>query len=80
MAELDTGNLTAVEQRLCGVTAGRAEALLEDLRLHVETPTGGRNAAALDETRERFVARLEALGGDDGDGPGRFGSGLALRA
>lgn len=62
MAELDTGNLTAVEQRLCGVIAGRAEALLEDLRLHVETPTGGRNAAALDETRERFVARLEALG------------------
>lgn len=62
MAELETANLSAVEQRLCGVIAGRAEALLEDLRLHVETPTGGRNAAALDETRERFVARLEALG------------------
>ncbi len=36
--------------------------MLEDLRLHVSLPTGGRNTAALDETRERLTRRLAALG------------------
>lgn len=62
MAELDTRTLTAPEQRLCGLIEDRAGPLLEDLRLHVGIPTGGRNAAALDETRERLTSRLEALG------------------
>ncbi len=62
MAELETRNLTAAEQRLCALIEGRAGTLLDDLRLHVGIPTGGRNAAALDETRERLTARLGALG------------------
>jgi len=42
--------------------AGRASALLDDLRLHVGTPTGPNNTQALDLTRGTFTARLEALG------------------
>ncbi|MEM9559499.1 MAG: M20/M25/M40 family metallo-hydrolase [Planctomycetota bacterium] len=54
--------LTTTEQRIAEAVASRAPALLEDLRLHVGLPTGGNNLQALDETRERLVARLEALG------------------
>ncbi len=62
MADLRLEALSAAEQRVCALVAARAGGLLADLRLHVGLPTGGRNAAALDETRERLTARLEALG------------------
>lgn len=55
-------NLSETEQRIVSSIAARADALLDDLRLHVGLPTGGGNKAALDETRERLVKRLEALG------------------
>ncbi|MCC6676834.1 MAG: M20/M25/M40 family metallo-hydrolase [Phycisphaerales bacterium] len=55
--------LTGEEQKLCRSIASRGPALLEDLRLHVGIPTGGFNAAGLDETRERFMDRLARLGG-----------------
>ncbi len=54
--------LTERESRLTNIIERRADALLEDLRLHVALPTGGENEPALDETRERFTQRLEALG------------------
>jgi len=55
-------NLTSDEQRLCDLIRSRERALVADLRLHVGLPTGGNNAAALDETRERLTQRLSALG------------------
>jgi glutamate carboxypeptidase len=54
--------LSEKEQRVCDLIRKREGALLEDLRLHVGLPTGGRNVAALDETRERLVARAVAMG------------------
>lgn len=54
--------LTQTEQRVADTIAQKSKALLEDLRLHVETPTGGNNQTAIEETRERFSNRLEALG------------------
>ncbi len=54
--------LTQPEQKLARAISQRADALLEDLRRHVETPTGGSNAPALDETRGLFTERLEGLG------------------
>jgi glutamate carboxypeptidase len=62
MAGPHHAGLSGVEQRVCALIAGRAGGLLADLRLHVGLPTGGRNAAALDETRERLIARLGAIG------------------
>ena len=53
--------LSELEQRVCGLIERRRGAMLEDLRLHVGLPTGGFNAAALDETRERLCARLRAI-------------------
>lgn len=55
-------NLSAFESNLCSSIAKRHNALLEDLRLHVQIPTGGNNCAGLDESRERFAARCLALG------------------
>lgn len=54
--------LTEREASLRKRIEARGSTLLEDLRLHVGLPTGGNNKAALDETRERFTARLKALG------------------
>ncbi len=54
--------LSQTETRLRDTIEARRGALLDDLRLHVELPTGGFNSAALDETRSRFIERLEALG------------------
>ncbi|MBK7405388.1 MAG: M20/M25/M40 family metallo-hydrolase [Phycisphaerales bacterium] len=64
MSNARTSNpgLSDSELRLCRAAAARAPALLEDLRLHVGLPTGGRNASALDETRERLTTRLAGLG------------------
>jgi glutamate carboxypeptidase len=50
------------ENSVCALIARRQSALLDDLRLHVGLPTGGRNTAALDETRGLLAARAGALG------------------
>lgn len=50
------------ESKLCGLIAGKARLLQEDLRLHVSLPTGGNNRSALNETRERLMQRLARLG------------------
>ncbi len=65
-------SLTAQEQKVCGLIAAKAGALLEDLRLHVGIPTGLGHAAGLDETRERFTARLAALRASIALVPGEF--------
>lgn len=54
--------LSEQEAGVCRLIERRASSLLDDLRLHVGLPTGGRNVAALDETRERLTARARALG------------------
>ncbi len=54
--------MTNEETKLAKVIQGRADALLEDLKLHVGLPTGGCNTEALSETRQRLVERLVALG------------------
>ena len=63
--------LSQREQKICDLIASRASALLDDLRLHVATPTGMDNQPGLDETRERFTSRMSALGASvemiDGD-------------
>ena len=55
-------NLSSIEQRVCQALQSRRAALLDDLRLHVGIPTGLGHRPGLDETRERFAARLAALG------------------
>ncbi len=62
--------LSETEKKIVDAVASRADALLEDLKLHVGLPTGGGNKAALDETRERFTTRLEALGARTDEYPG----------
>ena len=54
--------LSSRERKVCLGIESKAGALLDDLKLHVGLPTGGGNADALDETRERFTARMAALG------------------
>lgn len=54
--------LDAVEERLCAAIAGRRESLLHDLRTHVNLPTGGSAAPAMDESVALLTARLEKLG------------------
>jgi glutamate carboxypeptidase len=54
--------LTEQEQRVAKNIQQRAHDLLEDLRLHVEIPTGGNNQVAIEETRERLGIRLQELG------------------
>ena len=54
--------LSESEQHVCRTIDARADALLEDLRLHVGIPTGNGNATGLDETRALLTARLERLG------------------
>lgn len=51
-----------VEAKLRTIIHARAGFLREDLRRHVAFPTGGGNAAALDEERGVFGERLRALG------------------
>lgn len=55
-------SLTSLEQGIVAEVSRRGRDLLDDLRLHVALPTGMGNTAALDETRERLLARLSALG------------------
>lgn len=54
--------LSTTEQRIAAAVASKRDHLLADLRLHVALPTGKGNTEALDETRQRFIDRLEALG------------------
>jgi glutamate carboxypeptidase len=54
--------LSALEQKVCDRIAQRRAALLDDLRLHVEIPTGLNHTPGLAEARERFSARACALG------------------
>lgn len=55
-------SLSTFERDVCRRIEQRREAMLADLRLHVETPTGGRNLAALDQTREWLTSRARRLG------------------
>lgn len=55
-------SLSGLEQRLTSEIVARRGALLEDLRLEVQTPTGPGHTAGLDETRGRLTGRLAALG------------------
>ncbi len=61
--------LTAREQHLCDLIASRSDALLEDLRLHVNTPTGP-GSDSINETRGRFAERLTVLGAQYQEIPG----------
>lgn len=54
--------LTSAEQRLCAGISRRAGALLEDLRVLVEIPTGPGSTSGLDQTRGRLLERCRALG------------------
>jgi glutamate carboxypeptidase len=54
--------LSDAEQKVCRIIRDRERALLDDLRLHVGIPTGGRHTEGLDESRERLAARAKALG------------------
>lgn len=54
--------LTERETHLCALIASWHDRLLEDLRLHVGTPTGGDNRPALDRTRTLLTDRLARLG------------------
>jgi len=54
--------LSGIERRVCEEIAGRAGALLEDLRQYVAIPTGGNHRAGLEELRERLTGRLARLG------------------
>lgn len=61
--------LSSAEDRLCKRIAARAADLLDDLRLHVNLPTGG-TGPALDESRSRLTDRLAALGAKVSIDPG----------
>ncbi len=65
---MNLGALSEAERRVADNIEARGDALLDDLRLHVGTATGGgyvgRGRVGLDETRNRFRARLEALGAE----------------
>ncbi len=52
----------ANEEKVRDFIASRRAALLADLKLQVETPTGCGFKAGLDRTREHFAKRLHALG------------------
>jgi glutamate carboxypeptidase len=56
--------LTVVEQRVCESIAGRESALLEQLRRHVDVPTGKHHQTGLDRYRGMLARRLTALGAD----------------
>jgi glutamate carboxypeptidase len=59
---MDHAALSQLQQRVCQLIAQRAGFLLEDLRWHVQMPTGRNHSAGLDATREHFAQRCKALG------------------
>ncbi len=54
--------LTDLERRVLAHITAQHAALADDLRRHVELPTGGRNVAALDTSRRLLTDRAAALG------------------
>ena len=54
--------LSTIEREITNAVASRRAALFDDLRQHVELPTGGNNAAALDASRRILLDRLARLG------------------
>lgn len=50
------------ERAVCNIIAKKYDALLEDLKLHVGTPTGGGNLKAIERSRKLLTDRLEAIG------------------
>jgi len=54
--------LNTQEQKLADTIALKADALLEDLILHVGIPTGGFNEKAIEHTRDLLTSRLISLG------------------
>lgn len=59
------------EQAIAEAIQRRAGELLEDLRLHVETPTGGGHMRGIERTRGLLTERLVALGATHTREPGR---------
>ena len=59
----ESGTLSEAERELCEAIAQRSGTLLDDLRRHVETPTGGGNLEAIEASRDEFIDRLGLLGG-----------------
>ncbi|MEM9661694.1 MAG: M20/M25/M40 family metallo-hydrolase [Planctomycetota bacterium] len=58
------------ESRVIGAIEKRRAALLDDLRWHVETPTGPGGEDGIDRSRAAIVRRLEAVGGSTVSLPG----------
>ncbi|MEO1278769.1 MAG: M20/M25/M40 family metallo-hydrolase [Planctomycetota bacterium] len=58
--------LTAEECKACDLIAERSEFLFEDLKRHVETPTGPGGGEGIDQSREIFAERMRAIGADFG--------------
>lgn len=54
--------LNEQEQRIADTIASKADALLEDLILHVGIKTGGFNESGIELTRDLLTSRLTALG------------------
>jgi len=54
--------LSTQEQLLADTIASKADALLDDLVLHVGIPTGGFNEKGIEHTRDLLTSRLTALG------------------
>ncbi|MCC6322884.1 MAG: M20/M25/M40 family metallo-hydrolase [Phycisphaerales bacterium] len=54
--------LSEHERTVCDAISRRRDALLDDLRSHVETPTGGGNTDGLNRTRELLTRRAARLG------------------
>ncbi|MBX3380602.1 MAG: M20/M25/M40 family metallo-hydrolase [Phycisphaeraceae bacterium] len=54
--------LSSSEQRLADTIRASSTRLLDDLRTHVNLPTGGISAPAMDESLALFTRRLEKLG------------------
>lgn len=54
--------LTQLEREISDAVLARRDALLADLKLHVEMPTGGNNGTALDASRSMLLERLSRLG------------------
>ena len=57
-----TDQLTEQERRVCALIAERSDFLLEDLRRHVETPTGPGGAEGIAWSRDIFTERMRTIG------------------
>ncbi|MCA9272414.1 MAG: M20/M25/M40 family metallo-hydrolase [Phycisphaerales bacterium] len=54
--------LSTQEREVCDLIARKQGTLLEDLKLHVGTPTGGGNLKAIERSRTLLTDRLNAIG------------------